>query len=70
MSIINPSTHPADILREAIKHEEKSIQFYQNAMDAVTDPGTKKMLQELIKEERKHKNFLEEELDKGGYPEN
>lgn len=70
MPIIDPSSHPADVLRMAINHEVESIKFYQDAVKIIKDPGTKRMLVELIEEEKAHKVTLENELDRGAYPEN
>ncbi len=70
MTILDSSSHPADVLRMAIAREEESIKFYQDAVRIITDPGTKKMLEELIKEEKEHKKVLEDELSRGVYTEN
>ncbi len=70
MTILDSSTHPAEILRIAIKNEKDSVKFYQEALKIIDDPGTKKMLEELIEEEKKHIVVLEDELDKGAYTEN
>ena len=53
----------ADLLRMAIKNEERSERLYTSAAKSVTDPSMKKLLLVLAQEETKHKNRLEKIYD-------
>lgn len=70
MTDLGPSSHPGDVLREAVKREKESILFYQEALKIVTDPGSIKLLNQLIEEETRHVTALEDDLSRGIYPEN
>jgi len=54
----------ADILRMAIKNEEKSQKFYASTAQLVTNPKLKKLLSILAQEESTHKEKLEKIYDK------
>lgn len=71
MSLIYPeSISPAEAIRMAMKHEKQSQEFYQKAAREIEDPGTKKMFEELAKQEIEHYQTLQEELDREIYREN
>jgi rubrerythrin len=53
----------ADLLRMAIKSEEKSQRLYLNTEKMVTDPSLKKLLLILAREESTHKEKLEKIYD-------
>ena len=53
----------ADLLRMAIKNEERSEHLYVSTADSVEDPQLKKLLLVLGKEETKHKKKLEKIYD-------
>ena len=53
----------ADLLRMAIKNEEKSQQLYHTTAKMVTEPNLKKMLLILAREESTHKEKLEKIYD-------
>jgi len=53
----------ADLLRMAIKNEEKSQRFYLTTAKRVTEPNLKKMLLMLAREESTHKEKLEKIYD-------
>ncbi len=53
----------ADLLRMAIKNEERSEQLYTSTAKAVTDPHLKKLLMILAEEETTHKKRLEKIYD-------
>jgi rubrerythrin len=53
----------ADLLRMAIKNEEKSQQLYLTTAKMVTEPNLKKMLLILAREESTHKEKLEKIYD-------
>ena len=53
----------ADLLRMAIKNEEKSESLYTSTAQSVTDPPLKKLLMVLAQEETKHKKRLEKIYD-------
>jgi rubrerythrin len=53
----------ADLLRMAIKQEEKSQQLYTSTANASPDPSLKKLLLVLAQEESTHKEKLEKIYD-------
>jgi rubrerythrin len=53
----------ADLLRMAIKNEERSLHLYTSTAKAVTEPGLKKLLMILAQEESAHKERLEKIYD-------
>jgi rubrerythrin len=53
----------ADLLRMAIKNEERSEHLYTSTAQSVTDPSLKKLLLVLAQEETKHKTRLEKIYD-------
>jgi rubrerythrin len=53
----------ADLLRMAIKNEEKSQRLYVNTEKMVTEPNLKKLLLILAQEESTHKEKLEKIYD-------
>jgi len=53
----------ADLLRMAIKNEEKSQRLYLNTEKMVTEPSLKKLLLVLAQEESTHKERLEKIYD-------
>ena len=54
----------ADLLRMAIKNEERSQQLYASTAQLVTEPTLKKLLLVLAQEESTHKERLEKLYDK------
>src|SRR4030042_5758965 len=59
----SPDMSYADLLRMAIKSEEKSQRFYASTAEIVSDPGLKKLLLILAQEESVHKERLEKIYD-------
>ena len=55
----SPEMSLADLLRMAIKNEEKSQQLYASTAQVVTEPALNKLLLILAQEESKHKEKLE-----------
>jgi len=53
----------SDLLRMAIKNEEKSYRLYLSTEKMVTDPNVKKLLIKLAQEESTHKEKLEKIYD-------
>ncbi len=53
----------ADLLKMAIKNEEKSEHLYTSTAQSVADPPLKKLLMALAQEETKHKKRLEQIYD-------
>ena len=53
----------ADLLRMAIKNEEKSESLYTATAQSVTDPPLRKLLMVLAQEETRHKKRLEKIYD-------
>jgi rubrerythrin len=58
-----PDMSYADLLRMAIKNEEKSQKFYTSTSQIVTEPMLKKLLLILAQEESTHKERLEKIYD-------
>jgi rubrerythrin len=54
----------ADLLRMAIKNEERSQRLYQSTAKLVTEPALQKLLLILAQEESTHKERLEKIYDK------
>jgi len=60
----SPDMSYADLLRMAIKNEEKSQKLYTSTSQIVTEPMLKKLLLILAQEESVHKERLEKIYDK------
>jgi len=60
----SPDMSYADLLRMAIKNEEKSQNMYHSTAQLVKEPSLKKMLLILAQEESIHKERLEKIYDK------
>jgi rubrerythrin len=60
----SPDMSYADLLRMAIKNEEKSQKLYASTSQSVTEPMFKKLLLILAQEESTHKERLEKIYDK------
>ncbi len=54
------------IIDEAIELEERSLSYYKEAAGRVSDPGGRKILELLAKEEERHISLLSE-MKQGGY---
>jgi rubrerythrin len=50
--------------RVAIERETTAYEFYKQAVGAVTDSSLKKLFEFLMKEEKCHKDLLEDEFEK------
>lgn len=59
-----PDMSYADLLRMAIKNEERSQKLYASTAQLVTEPNLKKLLLVLAQEESNHKVRLEKMYDK------
>ncbi|MEK7825678.1 MAG: ferritin family protein [Nitrospirota bacterium] len=68
--MVEARTGPQKVIKEAIKHEEKSYQIYKKAALGVTDKDTRKVFEFLAEEEIKHMKMLEDEYDRVFRPEN
>ena len=62
--LYSPDMSYADLLRMAIKNEEKSQKLYASTSQLVTEPVFKKLLLILAQEESIHKERLEKIYDK------
>ncbi|PQP34850.1 rubrerythrin [Desulfobacteraceae bacterium SEEP-SAG9] len=51
--------HYTDILRLAMKREEKALKLYNELLSKSDDPNHKRVFKMLCQEEAKHKKFLE-----------
>ena len=60
---LRPDISYADILRIAIKREERSIKLYQDLNEPSQDESLKKLFTFLVQEETKHKYRLERIYD-------
>ena len=54
-----PGMHYTDILRLAMKREEKALKLYNELLSKSEDPNHKRVFKMLCQEEAKHKKFLE-----------
>lgn len=54
-----PGMHYTDILRFAMKQEEKALKLYNELLAKAENPDHKKVFKMLCQEEAKHKQFLE-----------
>ena len=48
-----------DVINFAIKREEEAIHGYGNMINLAKNPGAKKLLQEVLEEEKNHKKLLQ-----------
>lgn len=62
--MIDEQTTPQEAIRLAMEREKASYEFYTQAARIVKYPGTKQMFAYLAQEELKHRQILEEELQK------
>jgi rubrerythrin len=61
--IFDAGAESLDAIRLALKMEEQAIEFYTRAMVGEQDPETRKTLEMLAKEEEKHRQALQDEID-------
>ena len=62
--IFDAGSESLDALRLALKMEEQAIEFYTRAMVGERDPETRKTLEFLAREEEKHRQALQDEIDR------
>jgi len=62
--MIDETTTPEEAIRMAIEREKGAHEFYNQAAKIAKYPGTKQMFESLAKEERKHRQILEDELER------
>lgn len=60
--MIDETTTPEEAIRMAIEREKGAHEFYNQAAKIAKYPGTRQMFEALAKEERKHRQILEDEL--------
>lgn len=65
----NDDMSPLEALHIALENEKKSYEFYREAACKIQDTGTKKMFEFLAKEEVRHQQMIQDEMDKGFYRE-
>lgn len=46
------------VIRFAIDKEEKAMEFYQKCADRAKNPGIKKFFEEMVEEEKRHRELL------------
>lgn len=61
--MIDKTTDPQEAIRIAIKREHEAHEFYKNHADLFENKATKEMFLFLAKEEKKHEERLQAELD-------
>lgn len=49
-----------DIVNFAIRKEENAMDFYQKCLERAKNPGIKEFFQEMVEEERKHRDMLKD----------
>jgi rubrerythrin len=62
--IFDAGAESLDAIRLALKMEEQAIEFYTRAMVGERDPETRKTLEFLAQEEEKHRQALQDEIDR------
>ncbi len=62
--MIDEKTTPQEAIRLAMEREKASYEFYTEAAKIAKYPGTKQMFESLAQEELKHRQILEEELNR------
>ncbi len=67
--MIDATTTPQEAVRIAIEREKAAHEFYTKAAKIAKYPGTKQMFESLAKEELKHRQILEAELNKDYFQE-
>ena len=67
--MIDEFTTPQEAIRIAMEREKAAHEFYSKAAKIAKYPGTKEMFESLAKEELRHRQRLEEELNKDYYRE-
>lgn len=59
-----PDMTPLEALQLALKREVAAEDFYQRAADTLKDESASQMFQFLAKEEKKHQQIIQDEIDK------
>jgi rubrerythrin len=62
--MLDKTTDPLEAIKIALKREQEAFDFYNNHAHLFENEGTREMFLYLAKEEKKHKDKLQEELDK------
>jgi len=62
--MLDKTTDPQEALRLAIKREQAAYEFYKHHADIFENDATKEMFNHLAEEEIKHRERLQDELDK------
>jgi rubrerythrin len=62
--MIDKTTDPLEAIKIAIQREREAFEFYNDHANLFENEGTKTMFLFLAKEEKKHMDKLQEELDK------
>ena len=58
----NPDTNEIDALRIAMDSEQKAIDYYSKIIETIKDDEVKKIIDEIINQEKSHYNILEGEF--------
>lgn len=69
MSDFTSKLRPMDAIKMAIEEEKRACKFYQEAAHSAEYASTKEMFLFLAEQEQKHRQMLEDELDKDFYSE-
>ncbi len=62
--MIDETTTPQEAILIAMEREKEAHAFYVRAMKIARYPGTRQMFEEMAKEELKHLQRLQDELNK------
>ena len=62
--MLDKTTDPQEALRLAISREQAAYEFYKHHADIFEDKATREMFNHLAEEETKHRERLQDELDK------
>ena len=66
----NPDTNELDAIRIAMNSEKEAIDYYNGIKDKINDAEVRKIINEIIEQEKNHYSILQEEfehLTKTGY---
>ena len=55
---------PRQALEVAMESETKAYEFFEKALEYVSDPGVREIFQELLGEEEHHKDLVRQEMAK------
>jgi rubrerythrin len=67
--MIDKHTTPLDALKMALEMESRAHDLYKKASEVVESPGAREMFRFLAEEEVRHKELIQDEIEKELYKE-